>query len=342
MNYVMKAQAPTGVAVTRLARIRVAQVLVAAGLGSDTPLERMSSVTNEVWGTKDFLVRVNRRADGRLKREASLAACLPDEIRYPEVINVAEGIELDWMITKRKPGQPLSRAWPTMPESLRIEAMEQLAGMLRALHATPFPENIASLDNKPQLLDAGSATPTHRLHAALAKMAKLQFIDDELVHAIAREVSKCTMSLDLSPATNFVHGDLTFENILWDGKEIVSILDFEWSRAEPADLDLDILLRLSAYPFLHVAPDYEAQTLARDYRIVPEVLEQHYPELWDREGIVDRLTLYSIAYDVGALLRFPPKDHPSRLSEHHPVNRLRRCIAGTSHVHEFLQAGFSL
>lgn len=338
----MKPIAPTGVAVTRLARIRVASVLAAAGLPNDTPLERMSSVTNEVWRTPDFIIRVNRKPDGRLRREAFLSRHLPADISYPEVMAVSSSRDSDWVITKRIPGRPLSRAWPSMADAQRRKAIEQIGSMLQSLHQTEFPTNIAMLVEPPQLIDPGFHNPTARLDAALVKLRKLANVDVELVEAIARQIRTLAPALQGVDASTFVHGDLTFENVMWDGSKVSALIDFEWSRPGPADLDLDILLRLSAYPFLHVAEDYEHETLAADYECIPKILEACYPELWDCEGVVDRLVLYAIAYDVRALLRFPPKAHASRLSEHHPVNRLRRTLAGTSHVHEFLSAGFSL
>ncbi len=338
----MRPTAPSGVAVTRLARIRVANVIAAAGLPKDVPLERMSSVTNEVWSTPDYVIRVNRKSDGRLRREAFLSRHLPDTLGYPKVMAVSANPDSDWVITKKVRGGPLSRAWPTMTESQRRTAVEQIASMLRTLHQTRFPTKIPQLSEPPQLVDPGYHSPTARLDAALKRLAKLPYVEDDLVRAIAEQVRRLAPAVHGVEASNFVHGDLTFENVLWDGHKVSSLIDFEWSRSGPADLDLDILLRLAAYPFLHVAEDYEAQTLAADYACVPTILESCYPELWDSAGIVDRLVLYSIAYDVRALLRFPPKAHASRLSEHHSVNRLRRTVAGTSHVHEFLNAGFSL
>lgn len=338
----MKPIAPTGVAVTRLARIRVANVLAAAGLSTDTPLERMSSVTNEVWRTPDYIIRVNRKTDGRLRREAFLSRHLPADIPYPRVMAVSATRESDWVITKRVPGGPLSRAWPSMENDQRRKAIEQISSMLRSLHQTTFPTQIPTIIEPPQLIDPGFHNPTARLDAALVKLRKIANVDSGLVDAVSAQTRSLTSALQGIESDNFVHGDLTFENLMWNGTDVSAMIDFEWSRPGPADLDLDILLRLSAYPFLHVAEDYEHETLAADYKCVPEILESCYPELWDCDGVVDRLVLYAIAYDVRALLRFPPKDHASRLSEHHPVNRLRRTIAGTSHVHEFLSAGFSL
>ena len=103
----------------------------------------------------------------------------------------------------------------------------------------------------------------------------------------------------------FVHGDLTFENVLWDGHVVTALLDFEWSRRAPADIDLDVLLRFACFPYLHVAEDYEAETRAIDYAEVPYWMAEDYPELFGFPQEFERLRLYSIAYDVRELLAMP-------------------------------------
>jgi hypothetical protein len=129
-----------------------------------------------------------------------------------------------------------------------------------------------------------------------------------------------------------VHGDLTFENVLWNGTEITAVLDFEWSRGAPPDVDLDVLLRMCAYPFLHVAADYEDQTRAADYVDVPRWLAEAEPSLFSAPRQLDRLVLYSIAYDMRELLAFPPPVAPRGLSPYHPLNRLQNTVRGASHL----------
>ena len=51
---------------------RAKHALDAAGLDPTIALTRASSVTNEVWLSDEFAVRVNRRPDKRLWREARL------------------------------------------------------------------------------------------------------------------------------------------------------------------------------------------------------------------------------------------------------------------------------
>jgi hypothetical protein len=132
--------------------------------------------------------------------------------------------------------------------------------------------------------------------------------------------------------SHMVHGDLHFENVLWDGRAITALVDFEWARGGPADLDLDVLLRFCAFPYLHVAEDYEAITLSKDYAPVPYWLAEDYPELFDHPNLLERMRLYCIAYDVRELLTFPPPQDGFHLSPHHPVNRLERTAKGISHL----------
>ena len=132
-------------------------------------------------------------------------------------------------------------------------------------------------------------------------------------------------------------GDLDFENVLWDGEKITALLDFEYARPGPPDLELDVFLRFCAFPFLHVAEDYEQVTLPGDYAEVPGWLAQDHPELFAHPRLRDRLRVYSIAYDLRELLMDPP-DRPVELLSHlHPYHRLADTVEV---VHD--AAGFHL
>src|SRR5947207_9170934 len=127
---------------------RAKHALEAAGLDSDVVLTRASSVTNEVWLSDRYVIRVNRRPDKRLWREANLGPQLPPEVFYPEVIGYGTGIGFDWLIARRSAGHVLSRSWPTMPPAQQRVAVRQIAFMLRSLHATPAPGGLRSEERR--------------------------------------------------------------------------------------------------------------------------------------------------------------------------------------------------
>jgi len=312
------------------AQLKALQALDAAGLDTDVVLEAAPSVTNEVWMTPDVVVRVNRRIDGRLYREAMLAECLPAELGYPGVVAYGGEAGADWLIVRRVPGRVLSRCWPTMGHDERRAAISQLAARLRVLHATPAPAGLTTVDN-PQLLCAGGLSPVVPLLVAVDRAAALPNVDRSLMVAVENLVHQWAPALGAFDDTTLIHGDLTFENMLWDGTTL-TLLDYEYARPAPSDLDLDVLLRCCAFPFLHVAPDYEDQVSPADYAEVPWWLAQDYPELFGRPQALERVTLYSVAYDVRELLAFPPPQRAAKLSPYHPLNRLASTVSGDGHL----------
>ncbi|MGQ0831544.1 MAG: phosphotransferase family protein [Microthrixaceae bacterium] len=317
-----------------MAELRARTALRGAGLDPRAPLERASSVTNEVWLTPTHAVRVNRTHDDRLARETIIAASLPDEVGYPRIVARGGKPGEDWLVSERVPGSPLAHRWPEMDPTARHRAIQQLADRLRALHRIPAPADLPPLSGTPQLLEAGAVDPTAPLLEALEHAARLEHVDALVMQESIELVERVGGTLQPFTATTLVHGDVTFENVLWDGESVTALLDFEWARSGPPDLDLDIVLRCCAYPELHVAAEFEATTLAADYAEVPRWLEEAYPELFAFEDQLDRMRVYSIAYDVRELLAFPPKVEPANLSPLHPYHRLARVVRRRSYLDE--------
>ena len=317
--------------VKALAQLRAMQALEAAGLARPARLEAASSVTNEVWLADDVVVRINRRVDGRLRREAALARYLPPELGYPGVVAAGGKAGSDWLVVRRVDGFVLSRCWPSMPVADRRAAVCQLARKLRALHATRTPKGLPPIDS-PQLLDAGSLAPIMPLLQAFDRARSLDNVDAGLVDALRSLVSEYGSALQPFGDNTLIHGDLTFENVLWDGRTITAVLDFEWSRGAPADVDLDVFLRMCAFPFLHVAADYEHLTRPADYVDIPRWLAEEYPELFATARAYERLVVYAIAYDLRELLAHPPRSGARNLSPYHPLNRLLNTARGESHL----------
>jgi hygromycin-B 7''-O-kinase len=314
------------------AEARARRALMTAGLPSGIPLVRASSVTNEVWMADEFVVRVNRRPDQRLQREAFLGPRLPASVNYPEVVAYGGELGSDWLIVRRRPGVVLARQWPTMSVGERRSATRQLATILRHLHGVERPTDLPSIDAAPQLLADREFDVVEPLLAALRQVATLPHVDREVVEEAWTLVKRTGHLLEPFDTRCLVHGDVHFENVLWDGRAITALVDFEWARGGPCDLDLDVLLRFCAYPFLHVAPDYEHATLTKDYAPVPYWLAEDYPELFGHPRQLERARLFCVAYDVRELLQFPPVLPAQHLSPHHPVNRLERTVRGFGHL----------
>ncbi len=315
-----------------LAEVRARTALRGAGLDPTVPLERASSVTNEVWLTPTHAVRVNRHPSNRLYREALVAAVLPPQVGYPTVVAHGGNQGEDWLVLERVPGAPLAHEWPDLSDADRHRAVDQLAGRLAALHNTPAPKGLPPIEQAPQLLNVGEADPTQPVIEALRRAASLDHVDPVMLAEAADLVVQLTPALLPFEAETLVHGDVTFENVLWHEGEVTALLDLEWARPGPRDLDLDILLRCAAYPDLHVAEAHVARTRAEDYTEVPWWLSKAYPALFEFPRQIDRVRVYSIAYDVRDLLADPPQGSPRHLPERHAYHRLARVVERRSYL----------
>lgn len=318
-----------------LPELRARRALASLGFRPDVTLKPVESVNNEVWMTDDMVVRVSCRPEQRLRREAQLSHALPAEVGYPQVLGYGGEMGCEWLVLGRIHGLPLSRCWPSMDPARRRRAIAQVADRMRRVHQTPAPP-LAPLRNLPQPIDPAptGTMAVARLLTALDRAGALEFVDRGITQGLADLVGSLAWCLEPFTGRTLVHGDLSFENILWDPDrdEVTALLDFEWSRGAPPDLDLDVLLRFCAYPDLHVPSAYAAMTLADDYSEVPHWLSEDYPELFKSPHQLDRCRLYSIAWDVEELLNFPPVMASSRLDARHPYRRLQSLLVGDSHL----------
>jgi hypothetical protein len=236
------------------------------------------------------------------------------------------------MITERLPGQVLSRCWPAMSTADRRRAITQLADRLRTLHTFELGAPVPDVATAHLLAASAGPGSLDRLLTGLDHAQTLDHVDPVLILRAKMLVRDTLAALDPVPGTNLIHGDIHFENILWDGESISGLLDLEWSRPAAPDLELDVLLRFCALPFLHVAEDYEAVTDPADYAAVPRWLREDYPELFGHDRLRDRLRVYSIAYDVRDLLLDPPTRPVDELSHLHPYHRLADTVEGRGHL----------
>lgn len=324
-----------------LAEARARAALADAGLSSDVTLVPLRSVTNEVWVAGEHVVRLNRRQDRRLEREALLAPFLPRELGYPPIVHYGGEIGADHLIVRRVPGRVLSQCWPQMSATERQEAIKQLAAMLRPLHGFRCPVELPPIESPPLLGSSPMSPPASPLLGALEEAQHLAHVDPGVMIEARNLVLSTAAALDPFNAPTMVHGDLHFDNVLWDGRQVTGLLDYKWARTCPPDLELDVFLRYCAFPFLHVAEHYRDHARAADYVDVPFMLAEYYPELFSMPRQFDRMRLFSIAYDVRELLLFPPPVSAEQLSEHHPYNRLRRTLGGQSYL-DLLAQGASV
>ncbi len=308
-----------------------------SGLAHDGELTHASSTRNEVFLSEHHVIRVNRQPSQRLSREAELCAAMPNLAWAPTVVAYGGEVGADYLIVERHRGGPLSRWWPDMDDNQRARAISQLSDILQELHAIERPASVPFIDSPPQMLNPVSVgNPVSPLYEGLERLSKIPTVDLDLVSLAKTKLAEMAPSLDDHTDNYLVHGDVTFENVLWDGQRITALVDFEWCRGGPADLDLDVLLRYFAIPHGHVAPDYVDRTRPQDYLRAPQWLLDAYPSLFSHESLANRLWTYALAFEVRDTLVNPPPSNRRSISDLHPYHRFMNLVSAGGHVDEIL------
>jgi aminoglycoside phosphotransferase (APT) family kinase protein len=295
-------------------------------------------VTNEVWLSDEYLVRLNRRQDGRLQKEMAIGGLLPPALSYPEAVAYGGEPGGDWLVLRRPRGRVLSQAWPHLAAPQRNLAIQHLAYLMQTVHSLPAPAELPEIDDPPLLISVEFESPTAHLVEAIEELEPLPNIDRGLMAETKGLVRDLTLALEPFRATTLVHGDIHFENVLWDGNRVHTLLDWKWARPAPADVDLDVLLRFCAHPYAYVADAHRFHATADEYADVPWLLAEAYPDLFANNRQFDRMRIYSIAYDIRELLLYPPPVPVDRLPDHHAYHRLAAVLQERSYLDDLAGA----
>ncbi len=261
---------------------RAHAIIQAADLEEKYDLERHESHHgNEVWGYGPYLLRIH--SDGRaLAREANLLRVLPTGIPHAPVVAVGDG----WIVQRRSAGHPLSLVWPSLSESKRRAAAQQLAAILINLH---------------QIRISGIPSLSPGWYSALLPAEIFQRATE--YRSQAPDLMDAVMDFTRSMLTEtapplrwgFIHRDLHFGHVIWNGERITALLDFESAVLAPRELELEMLVRFCRYPTL-------CTTLgASDLELLLSWLQEDYPLMFGEPGLERRLKLYSIEHDLRLL-----------------------------------------
>lgn len=326
-------------------RARLEQVLADAGLavtGDEAVL--LPSCSNDTWRIGPLVVRVCWRGDvTRLRREADIAADLPPEVRYPPLVASGCTGDLAWMITRWVDGSPLDTVWPGLDHGGRRRAAGDLADVLQALHAWSPPAPLARALGEHAPVDLSDAAavvgatlnplPVGRALALAEHARTLPHVDPAVLDAAMerlRDLARCDPFADPAEPV-VVHGDAHMANLLWRDGRITAVLDLEWARLGPPDLELE--------PFLR-AVDWSGQEPesmpASQMASLLGWLCADYPHLFASPQLLERLWLYQLAYTVREICTWPVPGPGDQLTPDHPLNLLPLFTRGTEHLEQLL------
>ena len=289
------------------ARLGIIRPAVPVDLGAAVLTESWS---NDAWLAGESVLRVCWRGDRkRLLREAMLLGVLPAAV--PHAVVVAAGCTegLTWVVLRRLPGERLDLVWPRLSGRERRDAVAGLAGVLRALHGWKPPPVVREQLRQVPLRAAitpgdivGAAIvplPISRLLPLLDWLDEQPGMDRDLAGRVRARLGELRGLVSDSEFDDgvVVHGDASFSNVLWHQGHLVALLDLEWARLGPPDLEFATISGDNA--------GIRARGLSRAVSAseLPLLtwLRAGYPELVDQEHLTERVWLYDICFRIRQL-----------------------------------------
>lgn len=310
----------------------LSRILAAAGLPTTGQYASKGGWVSRAWVGDQVVVRLsNGPARDTYGHEAAVIDLLADS-HVPHARHIAHGDGPDgaWSVSSRLRGRTLHDAWPSAAPEDRRTMIETLGTALRALHRVPVPADLTP----PWLADAlaGGSWPAY--HPPVVG-ATLQLVEDarrsrghdpRLLTDVAAWIEE-RLPLFADDDLVLVHGDLHGSNLMVDDGRVSGLIDFAEAVAQPADAELDTILRWCARPHeFPPTPDARGLDVA-GLAPVPGWLRGAYPELFEHEHLRERLDLYDLWVELAILAH-----HPDPEVREVAQGRLTRLLSGHNHL----------
>ncbi|GAB3458017.1 phosphotransferase [Kineococcus endophyticus] len=311
----------------------LARTLAAAELPATGRFHRRAGWVSRAWIGDEVVVRVtsDTRHRDAFRHEARVVRLLAgSDVPHARRVAHGDGPDGPWYVSERLRGTSLHEAWRGADVATRRALVESLASALQALHRVPAPPDLlppwlaAALDGVPwpafhppvvgrtlELVEAARRRPDH----------DARLLDD--VAARVRELS--ALFVDDEPV--LVHGDLHGSNVVVDGDRVTGLVDFAESLAQPADAELDTVLRWCAraqeFPPTPDGQGLDPATLTA----VPGWLRGAYPQLFAHPRLRDRLATYDLFVELAIHAH-----HPDPGVRAAAARRTARVVSGHGHL----------
>lgn len=308
------------------------RTLAAAGLPAAGRFRVRSGWVSRVFVGDDYVIRLTDERFGDAYRHEADVVDLLAGSAVPHARRIAHGDGPDgpWYISERLPGRTLHEAWPEADSSTRQAMIESLGAALRALHRIPVPPDLIP----PWLADAlaGGSWPAYHPPVVSATLRLVDAArrrpghDSRLLADVADWIEE-RLVLFAADEPVLVHGDLHGSNVMVDRGRVTGLIDFAEALSQPADAELDTILRWCArareFPPTPGQRGLDQSALAE----VPGWLHGAYPELFDRDDLRERLNFYDLHVELAIFAHHPQPDIRDLAQ-----GRIARLLSGHNHL----------
>lgn len=272
------------------------KIAVKYNIENDKDFSRYEAGFHHTYDLGDkYIVKMEDSSAGTLNHHKKFLDLLSTKgAKVSKVVEFGEENGKSYLVLEKIPGRSLSNDWLDMSDEQRERIIEELAKQLKIFHSVKFGNYII-----PALV---SNTPSINLREAVKNSTKFNLINKNVLKPeflkefeyLENFYQQHEYILDEQDTAVFVFNDIHLENIIWDGKELTGIIDFDWVCQAPKDYELWKIIDVTREPRFTV--DGELKPLVEGYQMTKEFahLKKHYSELFETKDLPNRIRLFYI------------------------------------------------
>lgn len=176
-------------------------------------------------------------------------------------------------ILEKKEGKTLYEVWYKLAIEEKKEVISKVIDVLKSFHNTLVEEYDF----------------INYLKEKIKEYTPVEGLDETL---ITKLLNRCDIYFKENQF-GMIHGDLHFDNLLYDNKAIV-IIDFECSMAAPIDYEFRFINRYNKTPWKWASEKTDMLTVENDYKDVMPLIIENYKALQNIKYLKERLLIYEV------------------------------------------------
>jgi aminoglycoside phosphotransferase (APT) family kinase protein len=201
--------------------------------------------------------------------------------------------------------------WHEFSVEERRKVVSDICSYLKIINSTPYEEYAKkfNIDTSRSWCDQ----IVTKINGYIAEIEQQQLLEQALIDKIKEFVDGNKHVLE-EQRIALTYYDPHFDNFIVQDKKIVGMLDFERTEVFSIDYVLDLVKRMVDRPKKYASAAAEQFIAPRDYADLLAWYKEFYPELFNFSDMDMRLTIYSIAQELGERIVFGNDESEGQLA----------------------------
>jgi aminoglycoside phosphotransferase (APT) family kinase protein len=297
---------------------QIKELFIKVGIGSVNQIEKIDvGFSNYIYSVDDKYILKAAKSEGDnqyLQREIYICGVFNGKLPAPTIIHAdisKQVLDRVFIIYQKIQGSNLYMKWHEFSVEERRKVVSDICSYLKIINSTPYEEYAKkfNIDTSRSWCDQ----VVTKINGHMAEIERQQLLEQALIDTIKGFVNDNKHVLEEQKIA-LTYYDPHFDNFIVQDKKVAGMLDFERTEVFSIDYVLDLVKRMVDRPKKYASAAAEQFIAPQDYADLLTWYKEFYPELFNFSDMDMRLTIYSIAQELGERIVFGNDESEGQLA----------------------------